>query len=243
MMKQGWLIWIACICLTGCMTDDAVYAPVTEISTIQSIPKSGVYRVSVGDTLYSIAFRYGMDYRVLASQNHLVEPYVIHRGQVLALKQKHMPPLSRVAEPLPLKPKRVSESSFIPSAAFSSVTQWRWPATGSLIREFGGLNKGINIGGRIGDPVFASARGQVVYSGNGIRGYGNLIIIKHNDEFLTAYAHNSEVFVREGQWVQGGQRIALMGKTGTRQPMLHFEIRKSGLPQNPLMYLTRRGPV
>ncbi len=99
------------------------------------------------------------------------------------------------------------------------------------------MNKGINIGGRLGAPIYAAAAGQVVYSNHGLRGYGNLIIIKHNSSFLTAYAHNSVVLVKEGDWVQGGQRIAEMGSTGAVRTMLHFEIRRNGKPVNPLSYL------
>lgn len=117
------------------------------------------------------------------------------------------------------------------------VSVWSWPAKGPVIGQFSSINKGINIGGRYGAPIFATAAGKIVYSGNGIRGYGNLIIIKHNSTFLTAYAHNSVVRVKEGEWVKRGQKIAEMGNSGTRRVMLHFEIRRKGEPVNPLDYL------
>ena len=117
---------------------------------------------------------------------------------------------------------------------------WQWPARGTVISQFSSLNKGINIKGERGDPIFATAAGKVVYSGNGLRGYGNLIIIKHNSTFLTAYAHNSRILVKNGAWVSAGQQIAEMGNTGTKQTMLHFEIRRHGQPINPLIYLSKK---
>jgi lipoprotein NlpD len=108
---------------------------------------------------------------------------------------------------------------------------WIWPATGKVLNAFSATNKGINITGRAGEPIVAVAAGQVVYAGSGLRGYGNLIIIKHNSIYLSAYAHNKSVYVKEGDWVKQGQRIAQMGN------QLHFEIRKNGKPVNPLMLL------
>ena len=118
-----------------------------------------------------------------------------------------------------------------------NVNTWYRPAKGPIIATYSAQNKGLNFGGKLGDPVFATAEGKVVYSGNGLRGYGNLIILKHNSTFLTAYAHNNKILVKEGEWVRAGQIIAEMGRTGTRRVMLHFEIRRSGKPVNPLNYL------
>lgn len=157
---------------------------------------------------------------------------------------------TRGEAPIPLKKARNSSPPIILSKKVSkpqrsnrepniAVSYWQWPARGPLLGTFSELNKGINIGGRLGDPVRATAAGHVIYSGNGIRGYGNLIIIKHNDAFLTAYAHNKVLLIKEGSVVKRGQKIAEMGRTGTQQIMLHFEIRRHGQPVNPLNYLRR----
>ncbi|MDC9605769.1 murein hydrolase activator NlpD [Xenorhabdus griffiniae] len=124
-----------------------------------------------------------------------------------------------------------------------TINSWRWPAEGKILEGFSdsqGGNKGIDIAGNRGQPVFATARGKVVYAGNALRGYGNLIIIKHNDDYLSAYAHNDTMLVREQQDVQAGQKIATMGSTGTSSVRLHFEIRYKGKSVNPLRYLPQR---
>ncbi|BET98021.1 murein hydrolase activator NlpD [Xenorhabdus taiwanensis] len=124
-----------------------------------------------------------------------------------------------------------------------TINRWRWPAEGKILEGFSdsqGGNKGIDITGSRGQPVFATARGKVVYAGNALRGYGNLIIIKHNDDYLSAYAHNDTMLVREQQDVQAGQKIATMGSTGTSSVRLHFEIRYKGKSVNPLRYLPQR---
>ncbi len=123
------------------------------------------------------------------------------------------------------------------------VSSWRWPTDGKIIDNFSaseGGNKGIDIAGSRGQPVLATASGRVVYAGNALRGYGNLIIIKHNDDYLSAYAHNDSMLVREQQEVQAGQKIATMGSTGTSSVRLHFEIRYKGKSVNPLRYLPQR---
>lgn len=123
------------------------------------------------------------------------------------------------------------------------VSSWRWPTEGRIIDNFSaseGGNKGIDIAGSRGQPVLATASGRVVYAGNALRGYGNLIIIKHNDDYLSAYAHNDSMLVREQQEVQAGQNIATMGSTGTSSVRLHFEIRYKGKSVNPLRYLPQR---
>jgi len=125
----------------------------------------------------------------------------------------------------------------------SNRLSWSWPARGPLLKSFDPGSegrKGINIGGRSGQPVRAAAAGKVVYSGSGLGGYGRLIILKHNKEFLSAYAHNRKLIANEGQWVEKGQEIALMGNSGTDRVQLHFEIRKQGRPVDPLRYLPRR---
>jgi len=123
-----------------------------------------------------------------------------------------------------------------------TVDKWEWPAKGKLLRGYSANEsgkKGITIGGRPGQPVKAAASGKVVYSGSGLVRYGKMIIIKHNETYLSAYAHNNKIFVREGTMVKSGQQIAEMGSTGTNQTILHFEIRKNGKPVNPLQFLPR----
>ncbi|MHB9119788.1 MAG: peptidoglycan DD-metalloendopeptidase family protein [Burkholderiales bacterium] len=139
-------------------------------------------------------------------------------------------------KPVPSEKPVVSEA---PDAADSDeAVAWIWPTSGKTLAGFSeGGNKGLDIGGKAGQPVLASADGKVVYSGSGLRGYGNLIIIKHNNIFLTAYAHNSKLLVKEGQLVKQGQKIAEMGSSDSSQVMLHFEIRRLGKPADPLKYL------
>lgn len=126
-------------------------------------------------------------------------------------------------------------------AAPAPTADWIWPADGKVIDKFDEKrNKGISIAGKEGDPVVASADGQVVYRGSGLRGYGNLVILRHNDDFISAYAHNRQILVEQGQMVKKGQRIAEVGKTDTTHPKLHFEIRRQGKPVDPLAYLPPR---
>ncbi len=119
---------------------------------------------------------------------------------------------------------------------------WAWPADGQLLKRYSdsGSGKGLDIGGKRGQPIRATAGGRIVYQGSGLRGYGQLIIIKHSDEFLSAYAHNDKIYVKEGDVVKRGQKIADMGKTGTDRVKLHFEIRRQGVPTDPLKYLPKR---
>jgi lipoprotein NlpD len=117
---------------------------------------------------------------------------------------------------------------------------WAWPTTGRLLSGFTEASKGIDLAGKVGDPVYASAAGKVVYSGSGLRGYGNLIIISHKNNYLSAYAHNSKILVKEGQQVSKGQKIAEVGNSDADQPKLHFEIRREGKPLDPTRYLPER---
>jgi lipoprotein NlpD len=125
-------------------------------------------------------------------------------------------------------------------AAGDEGVAWIWPASGKVLRGFSDNNKGVDIGGRMGQPVLAAGDGKVVYSGNGLRGYGKLIIIKHNKTYLSAYAHNSQLLVKEGQSVKKGQKIAEMGNSDADQVKLHFEIRRFGKPVDPMQYLNSR---
>ena len=211
--------------------------------------------VRKGDTLSAIAWQYKLDWRSVARWNRIRDPYVIHPGQRIALTGPPASP-TRTASAKPARPKagpkpgskpkakakRPGSPRPAPSAAPVSTRGWTWPAKGKLLRKFGkGERGGIDIGGRRGQPVVAAKGGRVVYAGSGLVGYGRLVILKHSDRLLTAYAHNHRVLVKEGQTVPGGQKIAEMGSTGADRVMLHFEVRRDGKPINPMKYLPRRG--
>ncbi|MEO6966848.1 MAG: peptidoglycan DD-metalloendopeptidase family protein [Rhodanobacteraceae bacterium] len=361
---------IAIVLLTACATTPAPVvdrslngnAPPTQTSSVQTQPNAngargehanGVqtaqgYRVAPGDTLYSIAFRHGMDFRALAARNGIAPPYTIHPGQVLRLdngeanrvatmtttttRQAMVPRTSATATgtthqqapvfgPVESTPPSVSApvanhtetasaassgvttlptitlppgrtppgsrqvitttmtvanpplaANQIPSATNPSPTptnpqqtpvvtspplssvaagrirnvdgiNWQWPADGAVISGYqadSGAGAGLDIAGKAGDPVRAAADGTVVYSGNGLIGYGELIIIKHSDNYLSAYGHNRKRLVKEGERVRAGQEIAEMGSSGAPREELHFEIRQAGKPVDPTDYLPGR---
>jgi lipoprotein NlpD len=244
------LLIMLSIGLTSCITIEDNYAPVTEVSIIEPIPKKGMHRVLLDETLYSIAWRYGLDYSVLAKRNNIAPPYAISSGQWIYLTNnkptskpiiEHQSVKTSPIQTVTIKPIVITKPpTLMEREPTTIVKHWNWPAMGRTVGLFSSSNKGINIAGHLGDPVFATAAGKVVYSGHGLRGYGNLIIIKHNSMFLTAYAHNDTVLVKGGEWVSAGQKIASIGSTGAQSVMLHFEIRRNGQPVNPLMYLGKR---
>ncbi len=228
---------------------------------------SGQYVVKPGDTLFSIAFRYGWDYKELAARNGIAAPYTIRPGQAIRFASgsgnttvvsspsssskttvTRRPVGSSVATPVVTKTVSTPSSSTTTTvtqvpAAERTAGGWMWPSNGVVIGKFasnGSLNKGIDIAGDLGQPVFAASSGSVVYAGSGLRGYGELIIIKHSDTYVSAYGHNRRLLVREGQQVKAGQTIAEMGSTGTDRVKLHFEIRRQGKPVDPLQFLPRR---
>lgn len=254
-------------------------------------PLHSTHTVARGDTLYSIAFRYGLDYRKVAAANGIGAPYTIYPGQHILLdkvalageiqvpaapvstllpQQRSSPvdtpapgpvsPVPVVIVPAPViatKPP-VGESP-PPSAPVKSPTTgvkppggtgtyvggkvgaWRWPTSGSVTRGYSGsVHKGIDIGGVRGDPVVAVAAGKVVYAGTGIVGFGELLIVKHNEVYLSAYGHNERLLVSEGEVVTAGQTIAQKGSSGTDTVKLHFEIRREGKPIDPQRVLPRR---
>ena len=218
----------------------------------------GRHVVKSGETLYSIAWRYGRDYRELGNANDIPPPYNLQAGQILRLDKRGSvsaaasspkPPSPSRRSPPPDPPApRVSKPPN-PSVPTTRQTQtvasieWRWPHVGTVIAAYstsGKVNKGIDIAGNPGDSVRAAASGNVVYAGDGLLGYGNLVIVNHNEHYLSAYAHNRKVLVSEGENVSAGQKIAELGSSGTDRPKLHFEIRKNGNPVNPVPYLPPR---
>jgi len=276
--------------LTACSSG---YAPVSDrtrsASSTQAasstgnraaLPNPGSYTVVRGDTLYSISWRYGLDYRQVAAWNNIDGRFQIFPGQKLTLRPTGQAvaastasprvqapaatspapaPASDSTPPVATAPTRPAEQAasrpaatpaapaarpVSPSApAATGPVRWQWPATGNIISGFSARadgNKGVSIAGSAGDPVFAASDGRVVYAGSGLLGYGNLVIINHNHQFLSAYAHNSRLLVNENDMVKGGQKIAEMGNTGTDRVKLHFEIRQDGKPVDPVRFLPKR---
>jgi len=192
-----------------------------------------------GDSLYSISKRSGVSTQQLAQLNQLKKPYTIHLGQTIFLK-----PLDRKGSGTRTSTGQSgSQAKPVPvqsSASWPKTIRWQWPSKGKVVKKFDRRrndSKGIDITGKPGDAVLASADGKVVYSGNGLISYGNLIIIKHNKTYLSAYAYNRKLLVKEGDMVKAGLKIAEMGNKEKQMPLLHFEIRKNGKPVDPLKYL------
>jgi len=212
------------------------------------------YTVKPGDTLFGIAFRAGLNYRDVAAWNGIEEPYTIRSGQKLRLSPaahsgkspktvKTVPPLPNV-KPTLSKPMGGSAPTPVKSESQPAVSNipWQWPAKGELVGRYVADDKtsqGINIAGKSGQKVVSAADGVVVYSGAGLIGYGELLIVKHTNEWISAYAHNDKRLVAEGVKVKAGQHIADMGRTGAVRDMLHFEIRRNGKPVDPLLYLPK----
>ena len=256
-IARALLIGIAVVVLGACSTT-VVREPSASSSTrkpSQAKPGATV-RVQRGDTLYGIAFRNGVDVNDLARWNNLAAPYTIYPGQSLRLfpasgggrpattatttpaKPATGTTTTRPAPP----PATVTRPAATPAPANSGFT-WRWPADGHLIGRFvagDATKQGVDIAGSSGQSVRAAADGVVVYSGAGLVGYGELIIVKHSETWLSAYGHNRKRLVNEGQNVKAGQQIAEMGSSGASREMLHFEIRHNGKPVDPLQYLPPR---
>lgn len=265
--------------LSAC-SSSSIYTPVDErsiggrqpVKVVTSQPRPDLYRVRKGDTLYSIAFRYGLDFHQLARSNGISDRYAIYPGQTLKLKalppgrtvtsksstkktvsskktvarQKSTKPGASVKPAAPAGKKTVSPPVARKAAVSSTANRalsWRWPVSGKIIQGYssrGKVNKGINFTGNKGDPVRAAEAGKIVYAGSGLLGYGNLVIINHNQKYLSAYAHNSRIHVKENDMVKVGDKIAEIGSSGATRTMLHFEIRKDGRPVDPMKYLPRK---
>ena len=234
---------------------------------IAPLPRDGVHVVSRGETLYGISFRYGLRFQDVAAWNGIADPYLIEVGQRLRLSPGRRgaapstpprpapPPVAArpsTPAPIPATPRPAPATPVAapppvapgPTTAASIATgAWRWPAQGELVGRYVAgdqTRQGIDIAGKSGQDVLAAADGVVVYSGAGLVGYGELIIIKHSEEWLSAYGHNEKRLVGEGTRVSAGQVIARMGRTGAPRDMLHFEIRRNGKPVDPLQLLPKK---
>ncbi len=225
--------------------------------TYQKLPakiNGRFYKVQPGDTLYSIAWRTGHDWQTLARWNNLESPHKIFVGQIVRVVpyEKKIVPKPRVASKKPVVNKakpvsRSNEKTVVPrpkaKTAYKSELYWHWPADGRLLETYkrgDDTRKGIVVSGEVGQSILAAEAGKVVYSGSGLIGYGRLIIIKHNNKYLSAYGYNSKLLVKEGEWVTRGTKIALMGNNNNSKPALHFEIRRNGDPINPVAVLPKR---
>jgi lipoprotein NlpD len=222
--------------------------------------KTGFHIVGEGDTLYSIAWRYDFDYKEVSRWNQIKAPYTIYPGQLIRLKPvlkkkgaslkdptessnktiARQPLPKNEVKPVEKKATKVAKKS-APKSLPKGPVKWYWPSTGKIAKTNSPTaKKGLNILGRAGQHVKAAAAGEVVYSGGGLVGYGKLIIIKHNETYLSAYAYNSKLLVKEGDLVKAGQAISEMGQDHTGRTLLHFEIRQNGKPINPTKFLPKK---
>ena len=248
-------------------SDNSAQTPLTAVKSLpgaENAGKPGYYTVKPGDTLIRIGLDQGQNWRDVARWSNLDNPNQIEVGQVLrvappgvtvaggavskpvATNNVTPTPIAGVDKPAtpatPAAPAQPPNASAIAAAATpDDDIAWIWPTSGTVLAGFDEVkNKGVDIAGSAGDPVLASADGRVVYAGSGLRGYGNLIILKHNNTYLTAYAHNQALLVKEDQTVRKGQKIAEMGNSDADRVKLHFEIRRLGKPVDPGKYLPPR---
>lgn len=274
-MKKVFVVSLVLIMVGGCMSRKAP-APIAEISqagtvylpSYRNTLTGDQHTVKPGETLYSIAFRSGQDFRYLAQINNIDKPYQIFPGQNLIINPKLIKNNKESAKPVATGPTAKVEKNSEKGIANknpeeygkrqqdqkdtknvnkdpfpSKIRKWVYPSDGKIIEKYSSRangNKGLDFGGKIGDPIIAAADGKVVYAGSALRGYGNLIIVKHNNDYLSAYAHNRSLKVKEQDWVKAGQVIAEMGNSGSDRVRLHFEIRFRGRSVNPQKYLPKR---
>lgn len=247
---------VSAVIVTGCATkpyinNSARYAAAPDFYTVRS-----------GDTLSGIAARYGLSYISVAEMNDIPEPYRIYVGQSIRLKNTKRSTTTQVVDtsapiqrktvvaPTPVTPAQTTvktTTSVTPKVTTpapvttvpSSGLRWVKPSNGAVLQQYNLASniKGIRYAGNVGDPVFAAADGQVVYAADGLKEYGNLVLVKHINGYITAYAHNSRLNVKSGQNVTAGQKIAEMGSSGTTRTMLEFQVRLDGKPVNPASVL------
>lgn len=284
------LLLLVLLVLPGCQPKyrPAKAADLPEQGIVKrQLNEDGTYYVRRGDTLYAIAFSYGLDAMEIAKLNGIDKPYTIYPGQKLKLMSpsaasksttgssgveintvktpsaattRTMEPRATTrsfepdtttaapatkktagkAEPVEKAPAEPPKPAPSPTVKQADPGAWKWPTEGRVIRGFVAgdpARNGLDIAGKEGQPIIAAAAGEVVYSGNGLIGYGELIIVKHSENMLSAYAHNRVRLVKEGDQVWSGQKIAEMGKNSSDEPLLHFEIRQQGKPVNPMNFL------
>jgi len=222
-MRRVGILVLACVSV-GCTSTLVDYS-------------ASVHVVQPGETLYSIAWRHGVNHYELARWNGLSDPDVLFVGQRLRLRAGASNAASTVT-----RPSAQPRARPLPAPPQAPPPRWQWPTQGPLLRAFGsqgGLLNGIGIGGEAGQEIGAAAAGRIVYAGSGLQAYGQLVIINHNDSFLSAYGYNDRLLVSQGQDVTAGQVIATMGLGPQRRAQLHFEIRQNGTPVDPLRHLSR----
>ena len=248
----------ASVLLSACTTPRTKPATVVDRSQVESVSSAavvptppGYYRVKRGDTVLRIALDQGQSYRDIVRWNNLTDPNLIEVDQLLLVRppagKMTVKPLTSAATtsaPQKNADQRMAEPAAEPKIeavkpdAPPPGIRLSWPAKGKVVEDFiDGKNKGIDIAGKLGDPIQAASDGKVVYAGNSLRGYGNLVIVKHDNTYLTAYAHNRNLLVKEGDAVRKGQKIAEMGDTDANSVRLHFELRVNGKPVDPLPFL------
>ena len=230
------------------------------ISLISGCGSHIYHFVEPGETLYSISWAYGHDYRQVAQWNEISPPYVVKRGQRLRVAPPQTTTSSAekpngnrelaVSKGADKESKSIADKQDVVKSsspgefAGSATLEWQWPTKGGkVVQTFNERDpgkQGVDVAGKFGQPIYSAASGRVVYSGGGLSRYGKLIIVKHNETFLSAYAHNKRILVKEGETLKAGQFIAEMGNTGTNTTKLHFEIRRDGKPVNPLRYLPKK---
>lgn len=236
----------AALGLAGCTSGSL--APVSNLST--GVPSAATYVVKAGDTLNKISRATGVPEGTIARINKISNPNLLIVGQTLRLSDAQA--AAPVARPSSSSAPSSQATQTQKSAAATStesnterasdagLISWGWPAKGKIIQGFTATTKGIDIAGSAGDPIEAAANGKVIFAGDGPRGLGNLIIIEHSDGFISAYAHNKSLLVKEGQQVKRGTKIAEMGQSDTTSVRLHFEVRRRGNPVDPMQYLPAR---
>lgn len=255
------------LCIATKRANELISLSLILISSILVIQMSGcgghVYHVvEPGETLYSIGWLYGYDYRQIAQWNNIPSPYALRKGQRLRVAPRSGDASSNInSKALSDSPQTAQETisnddkngvsvrtvpktQVVTSGTGHHPVVWAWPLKGGKVTQTFNAqdpgSRGIDLIGYEGQPIYSVAEGRVVYSGGGLPQYGKLVIIKHNDEYLSAYAHNKDLLVKEGDQLKAGEHIADMGRNNANKIVLHFEIRRNGKPVDPLIYLPKR---